>query len=257
MLDDTSIVDDFNITEEEIEKYNDKITRYERKDTEGLPHRISASEIERMDDAEKFRLKQDISDFLERDSMRIDKASGERKWLKRKYDRVFDESQKLQEEMASYLEPSTEKGTMGAIAKLNLSPKQNHFDDMTPSQRRKSLAGMEVQLSKNQPETYKQNFLKALETEFGKRNVNYEAIKNIVDRMDGKVLYALYAENSDLQIDFIYSQGEQAELRAQMILDALYEQGFSVVDKEGNPVEKEEADIEMLEENLKRMFGFE
>lgn len=217
--------DNIIITDEELKKYNDKIQRFSKRNLEGLPTKLSRSDIDKMDESERAELKEDISDFLKRDSTRIDKVSGATKYFKRYYERHYEALEKKKAELREELGGSTEKGTMGAINKLNLAPRKNRFDTMTQQQRIKSLRGIENQLKKD-PEEYKQNYIDSLKTQFGEGSLEYNLIKEVVDKIDGKTLYLLHAENSDLQIDFIYSKGETAESKAQVILNAFKEEGF-------------------------------
>lgn len=228
MSDDTTTLDDY-ISDEEIKKYNEKIQRFSRRNLIGMPSKISRSDIEKMDSDEIAQLKEDIEDFMRKDATRVDKISGATKYFKRYYEKRYEALEKKKAELREELGGSTEKGTMGAINKLNLAPRKNRFDTMTPQQQIKSLRGIESQLKKD-PEEYKQNYIDSLKTQFGEGSLEYNLIKEVVDKIDGKTLYLLHGENSDLQIDFIYSKGEKLESKAQVILDAFKEEGFITED---------------------------
>lgn len=224
MSDDTTILDDY-ISDEEIKKYNDKIQRFSRRNLIGMPSKISRSDIDKMDSAEIAQLKEDIEDFLKKDATRVDKISGATKYFKRNYEKVYDKLEEKKSQLRDEIGGTTEKGTMGAINKMNLRPRKNRFDAMSDKQRLKSFYGMLNQLKKD-PEDYKRSYIEALKTEFGEGSLEYNLIKEVVDKIDGKTLYLLYGENADLQIDFIYSKGEPVETRAQTILNAFKEEGF-------------------------------
>ena len=224
MSDDTTTLDDY-ISDEEIKKYNEKIQRFSRRNLIGMPSKISRSDIEKMDSDEIAQLKEDIADFMQRDATRIDKISGATKYFKNNYDKLFNKLEEKKGKLREELGGTTEKGTMGAINKMNLAPRKNRFNTMTDAQRLKSFYGIQSQLKKD-PEDYKQSYIEALKTEFGEGSLEYNLIKEVVDKIDGKTLYLLYGENADLQIDFIYSKGEPVETRAQTILNAFKEEGF-------------------------------
>ena len=223
--------DETLITDEEIKRYNEKINRYRTKDFDlFLPEEISRKYIEQLDYEETLRLKEDIKDFLKNDSMKVDKSSGEFNWFKRKYDRRFNEKEKIKEKLASKLDVSTESGTMGSIQKLNLMPKNNTFNNMTRKQRLQSLRGIESQLNTLSPEQYKRNYLDALKNEFGEFTPEYEVIKSVVDKISGEELWLLYGKDSDLQIDFIYT-GIEVEQRTGEILKAFNRLGYNFDEK--------------------------
>lgn len=237
--------DDTFITDEEIKRYNAKISRYSKVPTDYLPEKLSRASIEKMDAQKQKELKEDIADFLRQDSLRIDKASGATKYFKRLYTKLFEELEAKKAEMADRLDSSTEKGTMGAINKLNLSPRQNRFDKMSQKERMKSLQGIMSQLNKN-PDDYKASYIEAMKTMFGEGSLEYDLIKPIIEKISGEELYLLYGEDADLQIDVIYNKGLSADVKAGLILDALYEHGY---------IDEKPDYISDLTRRIKEMYG--
>ena len=239
------------ISDEEIKKFNEKIKRYKRKESSEtkmyLPQEISRKYIEELEPKEQIRLKADIIDFLKKDSMNVDKLSGERKWLKKIYSRRFEELEKKKKELREKLNVSTEKGTMGSTTKLNLNPSKNKFDNMTHGQILKSLKGIERALAKDAPNVYKESYMKAVETMFGKNTYGYNIVKNIIDQIDAETLFLLYGEDADLQLDFYYTEGESLANKLETVLNAFYDYGFTVKDEAGT-IEFEEIKQEIHEE---------
>ncbi len=232
------MLDNEYITDEEIKRFNEKINRYSKREMDYLPDKLSRQIIDDMDEQEQIILKKNIESFLKKDSMRVNKGVNYSKFFKYVYDNAFDKLESKKAELIDELNLSTEAGTMGAISKLNLYPRQNRFENMTPKQRLKSLQGIEAQLNRN-PEDYKESYIKALATQFGENSIEYETIKTVVDKIDGKELWLLYGADADLQIDFIYTKGgEDAEVKAQMILDAFKNAGYEAGNVIDNLLEK-------------------
>lgn len=237
------MLDDEYITDEEIKRFNAKIDRYSKRETDYLPDKLSREIVENMDEQEQKQLKEDITEFLKKDSMRFNKGKDYSKYFKNIYGKSFDDLERKKSELIDELNLSTESGTMGAINKLNLNPRQNRFEKMTPKQRLKSFYGIQSQLNRN-PDDYKEAYIKALATEFGEGSLEYEAIKNVVDKIDGKELWLLYGADADLQLDFIYTEGNYAEFKAETILEAFRNAGYEA-----------ESVIDNIAERVKEIYG--
>lgn len=221
--------DEIIITDEEIKKFNEKVDRFEQRGYKYVPEKISRKDIEGMSNNELEVLRDNVDEFLRNDAIRVDNKSGVSRYFKRYYNKEFEKLEGKKAELRSEVSEDTSKGTMGAINKLNLKARTNRFNAMTEKQKIRSLIGIESQLKKN-PEEYKRNYIEALKTNFGEGSVEYDLIKEVVDKIDAKKLYLLYGENADLQIDFIYTVGDDISERAQTILDAFKDEGY-ITDK--------------------------
>lgn len=105
----------------------------------------------------------------------------------------------------------TEHGTMGAVRKNNLQPKQFDFDDMDISEWESFVESVDRQTMPNyangKQSLYKENFIKGLESIFGDQA---EELKKMIRDIDPKQLYEIYYTNPVLRLEFIYGAQERA-----------------------------------------------
>lgn len=106
---------------------------------------------------------------------------------------------------------STERGNMGAVKKNNLQPKEFDFDEMDSSNWDKFVQSVNKQTMPNyangKHSLYKENFMKGLESVFG---AQAEELKELVSKIDAKVLYDIYYSNPVVKLDFIYGAQERS-----------------------------------------------
>ena len=111
---------------------------------------------------------------------------------------------------------STEKGTMGAIRNAGLNPKKYDINKIKKSDWEKFVAGVEKMLkdsySYEKYETYKKNFITALENAFGMAG---DKLIELAKQIPAETLVQMYYDDPILQIDFIYDPIEmQAKVEA-------------------------------------------
>ena len=102
------------------------------------------------------------------------------------------------------LQPSTRKGTMGAIQELELTPRLNLSQTIPSEYWAKYVSGIEKQVLSSyivdKMKLYKENYKKAILNELG----NQEELLELVDRIPTPTLAEAYAYDPDLQIRYIY-----------------------------------------------------
>lgn len=102
------------------------------------------------------------------------------------------------------LQPSTYRGTMGAIQELELTPRRNLSQSIPMEYWEKYVSGIEKQVLSSyiggKMELYKENYKKAILNELG----NQEELLELVDRISTSTLAEAYAYDPDLQIGYIY-----------------------------------------------------
>lgn len=102
------------------------------------------------------------------------------------------------------LQPSTTKGTMGAIKELELQPRRNLAQSIPTQYWDRYVRGIEKQVLSSyigeKMELYKENYKKAIVNELG----NQEELLAIVDSIPTATLAEAYASDPDLQIGYIY-----------------------------------------------------
>lgn len=102
------------------------------------------------------------------------------------------------------LQPSTRKGTMGAIQELELKPRRNLSQTIPRGYWAKYVSGIEKQALSSyivdKMQLYKENYKKAILNELG----NQEELLELVDSIPTPTLADAYASDPDLQIRYIY-----------------------------------------------------
>lgn len=116
--------------------------------------------------------------------------------------------------------PSTYTGTMGTINKNNLRPRLNRSDTISPDKFREYSENLERQLlgksEKIRTEKYKDNFLYAIEKNFGSASELYKRIKET----DAKDLYRFYHTSPILNISFT-SDPQEPDVIQDLMLEEL------------------------------------
>lgn len=102
------------------------------------------------------------------------------------------------------LQPSTLRGTMGAIQELELTPRRNLSQTIPREYWEKYVSGIEKQVLSSyiggKMVLYKENYKKAILNELG----NQEELLELVDSIPTSTLAEAYAYDPDLQIRYIY-----------------------------------------------------
>ena len=115
------------------------------------------------------------------------------------------------------LQPSTYRGTMGAIQELELQPRRNMSQTITPEYWEQYVRGIEKQVLSSyvsgKMELYKENYKKAILNELG----NQEELLDIVDKIPADTLAEVYASDPGLQINYIYYDIDIAEKVANLM----------------------------------------
>ena len=109
------------------------------------------------------------------------------------------------------LEPSTTKGTMGAIKELELQPRRNLAQNIPKQYWERYVRGIEKQaLSSyvsNRAEQYKRNYLTALREALGEQ----PELESILAQIPAETVAEAYAQDPDLSIDYLYYEHEIEE----------------------------------------------
>ena len=109
------------------------------------------------------------------------------------------------------LQPSTTKGTMGAIKELELQPRINLSQSILPEYWDRYVRGIEKQVLSsylsNRAEQYKQNYLKAMRDALGKQ----PELESILAQIPAETVVEAYAQDPDLSLDYFYYDYEIEE----------------------------------------------
>lgn len=114
---------------------------------------------------------------------------------------------------------STEKGTMGAIHKMNLQPKKSDYNKIPKANWNDFVKLMEKQSMDSyytdKEKIYKENYLKAIANVYGKNNSLYKFVKNIPP----DILVSAYYDDPILQIEYVYPTGEDLDSQRENVLE--------------------------------------
>lgn len=109
------------------------------------------------------------------------------------------------------LQPTTTKGTMGAIKELELQPRVNLSQGIQPEYWDRYVRGIEKQaLSSyvsNRAEQYKRNYLKAMRDALGEQ----PELESIIEQIPAETVWEAYAQDPDLGLDYYYYEYEIEE----------------------------------------------
>lgn len=109
------------------------------------------------------------------------------------------------------LEPSTTKGTMGAIKELELQPRRNMSQNIPTQYWERYVRGIEKQVLSsyvsNRAEQYKRNYLTAMREALGEQ----PELESIIARIPAETVAEAYAQDPDLSIDYLYYEHEIEE----------------------------------------------
>lgn len=104
-------------------------------------------------------------------------------------------------------DPSTLRGTMGSIKKMNLRPKTLNIDKAQKESWDNIVNIYEKQSMdkyyKEHDELYKENYLKALKKTYG-TFAGYEEIRKLIESLPPSTVVDMYFFDPNLQMDFLY-----------------------------------------------------
>lgn len=129
------------------------------------------------------------------------------------------------------LNPSAEKGTLGTNEEMNLRPKKyptGKTADWDAFIEQLHYLGS-TKYEAERAERYLQNYFKAVDNNMG---MFADIIKILASRMGGIQLFNIYADEPDLQIDFVYPQGMTQGAQAQRIINAFAKHGVNLTREE-------------------------
>lgn len=109
------------------------------------------------------------------------------------------------------LQPSTTKGTMGAIKELELRPRRNLAQSIPKKYWGRYVQGIEKQVLssyvRDRAEQYKRNYLTALREALGEQ----PELESILAQIPAETVAEAYAQDPDLSIDYLYYEHEIEE----------------------------------------------
>lgn len=138
-------------------------------------------------------------------------------WEKKEIDKAIQTTNRKRVAELKKYEPSPYKGNMGLIERQNLRPRKNAVEEVLPKNWDKYSAGVIKQAyepKRIRQQKYKQNYLNAVISEFGRDSSLYKAVLKIPP---SKMSDALY-KNVFLQIGFVYDN-ENREVMERKIMD--------------------------------------
>lgn len=138
-------------------------------------------------------------------------------WQKREIDNNFRSiNARRRAEMNKY-QPSAEKGTLRTIEEGNLRPRKNTVNEIKEKNWGKFVENLEKQVlsyaDNSRKEQYKQNYIRAIQNQFG----DSSPLINIISDIDSESLVKAYYSDPILQIDFVYDPKEAQELERLII----------------------------------------
>ena len=109
------------------------------------------------------------------------------------------------------LQPSTAKGTMGAIKELELQPRRNLAQHIPVQYWEKYVRGVEKQVlssyKSERAERYKLNYLMAMRDALGTQ----PELESIITKIPAETLAEAYAQDPEFSIDYLYYENEIEE----------------------------------------------
>lgn len=138
-------------------------------------------------------------------------------WEKKEIDKAIQTTNRKRAAELKKYEPSPYKGNMGLIERQNLRPRKNAVEEVLPKNWDKYSAGVIKQAyepKRIRQQKYKQNYLNAVISEFGRDSSLYKTVLKIPP---SKMSDALY-KNVFLQIGFVYDN-ENREVMERKIMD--------------------------------------
>ena len=158
------------------------------------------------------------------ETVRTEKGVVTSEWKLKDIDRKIAKINRERAKRLAEIEPSTYRGTMGAARKKNLKPKQKV--DLTKASKlewEKFVESVEKQAARGYSEEiqrkYYENFIKSLETQYGK---DAEPIIELANKLTPTELEDLYAQDPNMQAGFQYEKTDD-EIKWKHTYDALAE----------------------------------
>lgn len=197
-----------------VRQFNAKITRILKKNpsiASALPNRMNSQAIQQMysqlSRTDFNRWVNSTRRFLKRGADEIVTTKAGVKTTRWQLNEIRYNLQRINAERRARMErlqPSTRKGTMGAIKELELQPRRNLSQNIPNQYWEQYVRGIEKQALStyigDKMQLYKENYKKAILNELG----NQEELLKLVDRIPTSTLAEAYASDPDLQIRYIY-----------------------------------------------------
>lgn len=131
------------------------------------------------------------------------------------------------------LQPSAEKGTLGTEEEMSLRHKkypEGKTADWERFMEQMHYLGS-TKYEAQRADHYLKNYCKAADNNMGRFA---DLIKLLASKMGGLALYNAYANNQQIQINYLYEQGAPQAAQAQNIIDAFADYGITLNREEKN-----------------------
>lgn len=204
-----------------VRQFNAKITRITRKNpsiARALPGRMNSKAIQQMYSqltrADFNRWVNSTMRFLKRGGDEIVTTKAGVKTTRWQLNEIRYNLQRINVERRARMErlqPSSTKGTMGAIKELELQPRRNLAQNIPMQYWERYVRGIEKQALSSyvsdRAEQYKRNYLTAMREALG----NQPELEAILEQIPAETVAEAYAQDPDLSIDYLYYEHEIEE----------------------------------------------
>ena len=213
--------DDAKKTANLVRQFNAKITRITKKNpsiVKALPERMNSQAIQQMYSqltrSDFNRWINSTMRFLKRGADEIVTTNAGVKTTRWQLNEIRYNLQRINAERRKRMErlqPSTTKGTMGAIKELELQPRRNLAQNIPTQYWERYVRGIEKQVlssyASDRAEQYKRNYLTAMRAALG----DQPELESILARIPAETVVEAYAQDPDLSIDYLYYEHEIEE----------------------------------------------
>ena len=204
-----------------VRQFNAKITRITKKNpsiAKALPGRMNSQAIQQMYSqltrADFNRWVNSNMRFLKKGADEIVTTKAGVKTTRWQLNEIRYNLQRINAERRSRMErlqPSTTKGTMGAINELELQPRRNLAQNIPAQYWERYVRGIEKQVLSSyissRAEQYKRNYLTALREALGEQ----PELESILAQIPAETVAEAYAQDPDLSIGYLYYEHEIEE----------------------------------------------
>lgn len=204
-----------------VRQFNAKITRILKKNpsiASALPNRMNSQAIQKMysqlNRADFNRWVNSTMRFLKKGADEIVTTKAGVKTTRWQLNEIRYNLQRINAERRARMErlqPSTRKGTMGAIKELELQPRRNLSQNIPDQYWEQYVRGIEKQVLSSyrtgRAEQYKRNYLTAMRTALG----DQPELEEILAQIPAETVAEAYAQDPDLSINYLYYEYEIEE----------------------------------------------